>query len=502
MLERSLKYIGWIAVLAVALWLRIDDLDARPSHFDEATGAFILAERFEAAGYHFDPTHFHGPFLSLSSVPIAKLFAEDSWREFTITMLRTSPLLAGMLLVLTPLLWLRVIGPRAALAASALLASSPLLVYYNRMYIHESWVALFGMITAAAIFYFIKGPTRKRALLAGLGAGLMFATKGTVAISLLCWALAGLATWWIMRYGREENNPGNALTDYIRPALWFTLSLIITAAVFYGGGLIDAFKTYFVYETTSGHDKPFGYYLHMLIWPKQALGVWWTEGGVALLGLAAGLFALQRKRALPLVGFVTLSVLLHLLVYSLIHYKTPWLMSLPWALACLLAACIFLKDFRVKGSGRAIILYSCFGLCLFYQIHLSLQANGRLSNHADNPYAYVPTSKNISQLPTWLKELEGSLEDQSLEPIAVIGQSFWPLPWYLREFEQVGYWPLPPEGLNDLPVVIAMPEQTAACNEMLGNTHTQLPRTLRSNVAVSLYLKNDIWEAWTAPKVE
>lgn len=489
--------------MALALWLRIDDLEARPIHFDEATGANIFSKRLENTGYRFDPTHYHGPFLSLSTLPLAKIRSEDSWQELSLSMLRTSPVLAGLLLVLTPLLWLRKIGHPSSLAAAALLASSPLLVYYNRMYIHESWLALFGMLTAAAIFYLIERPTRNRALIAGCAAGLMFATKETVIISLASWSLAGGACWWLMNSGRQEAEPAPRFGAYIKPAIWFLLSMLFIGAIFYTegfrnpGGMVDAIRTYFVYETTPGHDKSFGYYFHMLIWPKHALGVWWTEVGIALLALLACIFTISKRRGATVLTFIALGGLTHLFLYSLINYKTPWLMSLPWALISLLAGCVFLTSGQESGMGKKLLLTIAFALCLLFQVEQSVQASGRLANHADNPYAYVPTSRNITQLPAWLKELEDFAEGQTLEPIAVVGGGYWPLPWYLRDFKEVGYWATPPEALASYSVVIAMPEKAGECNELLADTHTQLPRTLRSNVPITLYLKNEIWVAWT-----
>lgn len=505
MLQRTLIGIAWISAIALALWLRVDGLGERPIHFDEATGAHIFAERLENSDYRFDPTHYHGPFQSQITVPIAKAYGQDSWRELSLTMLRTGPVLAGMLLVLTPLLWLRTIGPRAAVGAAALLATSPLLVYYSRMYIHEIWLALFGMLTTAAIYCVIKSPSPKRAILAGLAAGLMFATKETVVISLFCWTLAGAACWFLLKSARAEEGAAPALNTYFIPAVWFILSMLLASAVFYTegfsrpGGMIDAFHTYFVYETTAGHDKSFGYYLQMLLLPKQALGIWWTEGGIAIFGVLACALAARKKHGTALVAFIALGTLLHILVYSCISYKTPWLMTLPWALACLLGACVLMKKTASRSAIKSAILYTCFGLCLVFQTYQSVKANGRLSNHASNPYTYVPTSKNITQLPAWLKELEVFVGESELRPIAVIGQGYWPLPWYLRDFGQVGYWPSPPEDLAKLSAIISMPEQTAACNELIADTHTALPRTLRSNVPVTLHLKNEIWNAWTSP---
>lgn len=493
---------AWLAVMALALWLRIDDLEARPIHADEATGAYILAQRMENSAYRFDPTHFHGPLLSLSSWPLAKIYGQHTWQELSLSMLRIGPVLAGLLLTLTPLLWLKRIGQGAALGASALLATSPLLVYYNRMYIHESWLVLFGMLTVSAVYELIRAPSRNRALLAGLAAGLMFATKETVAISLLAWCLAGGLCWLLLRTNRESPDPVPALRAYIKPALWFALALLATGTVFYTngfrqpGGIVDALRTYFVYETTPGHDKSPGYYLGLLVWPKQLLGMWWSEGGIALLGVLACLPAVWHKERRALITFLGMGVLLHFLIYSLIAYKTPWLMSLPWALACLLAGCAFIRNCSGGSQAKSLLLYAGFGLILCHQSYQSIQASGRLANHPANPYAYVPTSKNMGQLPEWLAQLE-AFQEADLGTIAVVGREYWPLPWYLRKFGPVGYWVETPEELSRFKLVFSMPADTAACRERLEETHTELPRSLRHNVPLTLFLDNETWKAWT-----
>lgn len=500
MLERFLFFAGWIAVMTVALWLRVNDLADRPIHFDEATGALIFAEYIESDNYQFDPTHFHGPLLSLSTTPLAKVFGQSNWQELSVTMLRTGPVIAGLFLVLTPLLWLRIIGPRSTLASAAILATSPLLVYYNRMYIHESWLALFGALTVAAIYFVVTGPTVLRSVFAGLAAGLMFATKATVAISLMSWTFAGAACWFVMTLRKDKNKQAPELKAYLLPAVCFIFSFLLTAAFFYGGGLIDAFRTYFVYETTDGHNKAFGYYFDTLISPKHKLGIWWSEGSILCLSILSCIFAASRKSsgASVAVCFLSVGAVVHVIIYSFISYKTPWLMMLPWSLLCLTAGCVFSYiSFKSNSPAKSVILYSAFALCLLFQGNQAIQASGRLSNHADNPYAYVPTSKNVTQLPAWLHQLDDFIGEDSLEPIAVIGQSYWPLPWYLRDFQSVGYWPNAPEDIANYNVIIAMPENTAACNHLLSETHISLPRTLRSNVPITLYLKNEIWSAWT-----
>ena len=133
--RRLLIYSAWFGIALLASALRLHDLSDRPIHADEATGARILANRLADKTYQFDPQHFHGPLLSLVAIPIAKARHESSWAELTPFTLRLGPVIAGCLLTLTPLLWVRRLGTAAALAAASLLATSPLLVYYNRIYI-------------------------------------------------------------------------------------------------------------------------------------------------------------------------------------------------------------------------------------------------------------------------------------------------------------------------------------------------------------------------------
>ena len=143
----------WIGVLAAGAALRFDELSSRPILFDEATGARIMARRMEASGaYRFDPTHFHGPLLSSLSIPINRLRGEATWRELTKGTLRLLPAVAGTLIVLVPLLWRRPWGDGPMLLAAAFLATSPLLVYYSRMFIHEILLVLFGLLALTALF--------------------------------------------------------------------------------------------------------------------------------------------------------------------------------------------------------------------------------------------------------------------------------------------------------------------------------------------------------------
>ena len=500
MSQRLLIIVTWIGIVILSLTLRLQNLEERPIHADEATGARILAGQLAGEDYQFDPQHFHGPLLSLSSQPIARSRSETSWSELSTTTLRLSTVIAGLLVVFTPLLWRRSIGSWGALAAAALLASSPLMVYYNRMYIHESLLTLFAMLACAAVLRLTEQPGKRIAIASGLCIGLMFATKETFAISILAWLPAvGLCYW--RQQANEARHLCPNLRIYLLPSVCLAITAAFTAAYFYSDGfrsmqgIIDAVRTYFVYETSAGHEKGMGYYLELLIWPKQQFGIWWTEALIALLAVIAVAFAVVKRVPNPAVLFLAVATVCHFIIYSCIGYKTPWLMMVPWAHACLLAGYVFSYFPNLKTRSRFLLtLLLLTGLA--YQTKQSIHASGRLASDSRNPYAYVPTSKNAAKVERWLHELRALPDAPTLTPIGVIGQEYWPLPWYLRTFETIGYWPTPIQDITDLPIIFAMPAQAQACDNLLGATHTKLPRGLRANVAVTLYLRNDIWQHW------
>lgn len=481
----------WIAVVFTGSFLRFDEISKRPFHADEATGARITAARMESGDYRFDPLHYHGPTLSRLTLSLCHLRGETRWQEMTKSTPRLLTASAGVLLLLVPLLWRRRFGDGPMLLAAAVLATSPLLVYYSRMFIHESLLVLFGMLAWVTL---TRAP---RWGIPGLLVGLMFATKESFAISMIAWAgaaaLVALETrkqltraWWI-----------SAWQEYRIPVATSLLSAALVSGYFYTDGFrqphgaIDAIRTFFVYETVAGHDKPFGYYFNLLALPGKSGGVWWCGTPVVALALLG--FAANLRR--PIVRFLAYSAAGHFVIYSLIAYKTPWLACLPWAHVCLLAgfAVAGFSTHRLWAKAALCLLISA---CLITQLSQSRHASGRLASDARNPFAYVPTRPEIETLAPWLAQLRHSAPGNSLESVAVIGTDYWPLPWYLRSFEKIGYWPQPPENIASLPLVFAMPETAEAVAKQLQQSHTPLPRGLRAEVPVILFVRNDIWNQW------
>ena len=503
----------WIALAALAAWLRFERLDDRPIHFDEATGARLLATRLEGEPLRFDPRHYHGPLQAQLASIVCRLRGENTWPELTKQSLRLLPAAAGVLLVLLPLLARRRWGDAVTLSAAAFLATSPLLVYYSRMFIHEMLLAAAG----AAFLLVVTG--KPKPILAGLLLGVMFAIKETVAISGLAWCAAACVLLCGRHAAADRALVLQSARAFLPRILLGALAGGILAALCYSDflrhpqGVLDAVKTYFVYETVTGHDKPALYYLRLLGWPFKDGGVWWFGTPVFALAtwaLAAtflpGPGGAEHRRT---IRFLAAAFAGHLVIYSAFSYKTPWLACLPWAHACLLAGFGFRQlllaglSLRLPALAKpALQASACLLLaaCLASQWRQTRHATGRYASDIRNPFAYVPTSRNAEALAPWLETLARETPQIPLQPIAVIGTNLWPLPWILRPWPQTGYWQGIPENLDQMPLVFAAAENAEAVLPLLESTHHMLPRTLRAGVPVYLFLRLDLWNAWISPE--
>ena len=162
-------------------------------------------------------------------------------------------------------------------------------------------------------------------------------------------------------------------------------------------------------------------------------------------------------------------------------------MVVPWAHVCLLAACL-------PVLVRRAWIWGWTGISLLIGMQQTLQLLGR--GHTVNPYRYVATSRDIPVLADWLQRLRTPTGGLA-EPLAVVGAAYWPLPWYLREVSAVGYFASLPEDPDLFPVLLVMAEQADIAATTLSDSHTGVPRSLRENTPLMVYVRNDVWSHWS-----
>ena len=163
---------AYLLLLVAAAALRFWDLGSRAQPHDESLHAVYSYYLYAGRGYVHDPL-MHGPFQFHAIALMFKLFGDS---EFTA---RVPAAVVGTLIVLTPLLFRKWLGSKGTVLAALFLALSPSLLYYSRFAREDIHIALWTVLTFAAVWrYRDDGRTRwclNGQAFKGLAAGLTLA---------------------------------------------------------------------------------------------------------------------------------------------------------------------------------------------------------------------------------------------------------------------------------------------------------------------------------------
>lgn len=505
-----------LALAGAALLLRLPRLDQRPMHSDEAVHAVKFADLWQTGAYRYDPHEFHGPSLYYFTLPSAWLSPARTFAQTTEFTYRIVPVLFGVGLIL--LLWpLRAgLGTPATIAAAALTAVSPAMVYYSRYYIHETPFVFF---TLAAIVCGWRWTQTRRLLwmlACGAAVGLIHATKETSAIVFLC-ALAALpitALWtrFALRLPR---------TPHPSPKTWHlalgALAAAVVSIAFFSSfftnwqGPLDSILTYMPWGNRAGesfHNHPWYWYLSILTFSRQTAGPVWSEAlilALAAIGTAAALAGKAPNHASrPLLVFLAFFTAFMAEIYSLIPYKTPWCMLGFLHGLILLAgvgtATLFHLLRRLRPTVSLAATFLCAALLILGTVHLARQAQSaslRFAADPRNPYAYAQPVPDVLNLARRAQDLAAASPQGHNMVIKVISADryYWPLPWYLRDFPRVGYYESIPPSIN-APLVLVMPELQATLAPRLADEYRLEYFGLRPQVAVMTAIRHDLWDAF------
>ncbi len=444
-MKTTLSLVAAAAVLASACFLRTWRLDAAPFHADEAVQAVIFQDLLEHGKYRYDPRHYHGPLPHWVNAAWMKPAGLRTLADLQEWHFRLLPAAAGLGLVFAVMAALWKISRPAALTAGMFAATSPVLVFFSRFGLHESLFALMGFLASMAAFLLLRHPSLARGVLLGALTALAAACKETWVFLIPAWGLAALAS--------GVAHP-IAMKKLVVPSLAAAGVFFVSLVLLFGGpaGFADFWRSYWVYETQAGHHKAFWYYFSVLV-PK---GTWWCGEPwiwLALFALAipavapsknpdAGTSAPQLPlRTIPKpLRFLAITGLMVLLILSFIPYKTPWLLMLPLAL-CLPAAGFAAARTAVCGKW-GVLVFVLFAAAISWQAQCAWSVSQKRHWDARIPLVYSPSSHDMPRFRAYLQKAAAG------KSIAVIGSGYWPLPWYLRGFPNVGYFAEPPAGFD------------------------------------------------------
>jgi uncharacterized protein (TIGR03663 family) len=391
-----------------------------------------------------------------------------------------------------------------------LLALSPAMVFYSRMYIQESLFACFTLTFVAAVGRVATGGGLPWSALAGVAAGLAVATKETSVIVLPAALVASAISWWSLGSAR----PRNPLSDERgrRAALVTIGAAAAVAALFYSSflavplGVLEPFRgagTYFDRAIDpETHSHPWHYYLGLLAYSSSG-GLKWSEGLVLALAIVAVATAWRRpdpsrSHRTFWARYVTVNVIVTTAIFSAIRYKTPWNL-LPFYVGVIVLAGIGFSTL-VRITASRVLRGALTAVLVIGSGHLGWQAwRGSVTYAADprNPYVYAQTVPDAVRMATRIRDLAALHPDGERMQVSVIASPHeqWPLPWYLRSMPHVGYWPAPGDSVAlQAPVVVAGMEHTSALDAPLGDRYVSEFYGVRPEVLLALYIDRGLWE--------
>lgn len=455
-------------ILLLALALRLHELDARVMHGDEANQAVKTGELLETGTYRFDPLDHHGPTLYYLTLPVAWVRGERTLAELTEVTVRLVPVLAGVLAVALAAVLAAPWGRTAATGAALLLAVAPASVYFSRYYIQETLLAAFTLAAfVCARTWWQKGGATW-AIATGLCVGLMQATKASAPLFLIAGGIAAL----VVGLHRTPRPAGPRHKG--RDVALALLSAAGIAALFYSSffthpaGLRDAVMTYWPAGDRvtfgGGHEKPWDYFLRLFL-PQTIGGYVWNQLLFLLLaafGALTGLWAPVELRAS--LRFWAIYTTLLAIAFSAIPYKTPWLVLHVVSGMALLGAGLAagLTTRGRRGKVVAVVLLLLTAGAQLRQTDLAVYLR---PGDARNPLAYVHPSPDVRKLRPLAEAVRAQ---QGSGPIKVISEEIWPLPWYLRGLDNVGYWPAPPDDCDGALVVASASQAEAVRSRLKG----------------------------------
>lgn len=511
-MTRTLTLVLLLAAGA-ALVLRWPGLNQRPMHNDEAVNAVKFGGLWEHHGYKYDPNEHHGPALFYATLLIERLTGAPDLDHFTDARLRFVPVVFGLALVPLLLLLVDGLGPAGVGWAALFTATSPALVFYSSYFIHEMLLICFTLLALGGAWRYWRNRKIGWIVLAGAGLGLMVATKETFVLTLGAAAIAVLIN---QAWNRQLDASGPPLKapplKLSHLATGFAVCcgvalLLFTSMLTNAAGPVDAFRTYlpWVHRAAgeSPHVHPWYFYFERLLVFHRQNGPIWTEALIWLLAIVGAIAGFRRRELAganaSLLRFLTLYTFLLTAFYSLLAYKTPWCLLNFLLGAVLLAgagAAVLLREISYRATRLAIA-----GLLLVGTAHLgweSWRAQTRYAADPRNPYVYAQTSPDLLNLVNQIEVFAqvDPAAHQLLVKVVAPESDYWPLPWYLRRFEQVGWWDHLPED-PFAPIMVISAQLHAGLDEKKTHLMVRIFQ-LRPQVFFELYVRADLWKEWLA----
>ncbi len=513
-MSRKILFVAALLVLwAAALLFRVVSINNRPVHADESVHALKFSQLWLKGVYKYDPNQFHGPTIYYAALPIVWAEGRINFADTHISDFRLSIALFGAGMILLLFFLSDALGKPATLLTGLLLAISPAFVFYSRYYIQEIVLVFFTLALLACIWRFVASRKPVWFLWGGFCVGMMAATKETVVINLFALAVAICTLYLHSRYVEKKPidwRSGIKLSYLIGAVIiaFFVMAFFITGNFRNPVGFWDYFLAYIPWvhraHASALHLHPWGYYLHILVWWHNGKGPVWTELLTIILSLIGLIIAFipQWSDRLDIhprfIRFVGLYTVILTLVYSTIPYKTPWCL-LNFLLGMIIMAGYggvamvrLLPGAPLKVIATLLIFGGSLQLAMqSYATSFKYEADTR------NPYVYAQTDPDFLRFVKRFRAITAAYPygNQTLVKVIWKDNYYWPIPWYLRAYKNVGYWGgvIPPDP--SAPIVISSYDLDDVMTAKISNTHLMTGLyAIRPGVYLELWVRMDVWK--------
>ncbi len=317
-------------------------------------------------------------------------------------------------------------------------------------------------------------------ILAAASAALMFATKETAFITLGTMSIAVGCIWiWRRIYPKVAGRPAAEDERGDKALTWANFQeavgtgidrvLLLLAGVFtflylnvlffssyftYGDGMSKAIEAYSFWTKTGSSDHtqngPWAY----LKWGMELEAPIFLLAGVGVV-IA---FALGRHRLAMFAGLWAVGLLM---AYSIIPYKTPWLM-LSFLLPMCIAAGYAINELATMkqqaAKGVAVVLAAGASIVLAYQTY---DLNFVRYDDNDAAYIYAHTKREFHDLMDEIERFSDFSGKGKAAAVDVISPDYWPMVWYTRDRPNVIFQARPVEPRGSEMIVAKKGQQDA-----------------------------------------
>jgi hypothetical protein len=225
---------------------------------------------------------------------------------------------------------------------------------------------------------------------------------------------------------------------------------------------------------------------------------------LTLIGCVAAF--IKRERSGLFLAFWTMGIVG---AYSIIPYKTIWCvvnLLLPMALLSGYGVQTIFEKIAEHQRMRSerVLVWIALVVIAFATLQFPLAWNVTYRDYDKEFYEapYVHTSRDIYRLVNRIRDLSKEAHlDQDVR-VSVFASLYWPIPYYLRHYTNVGFWgKLHDSGSLDDTLIIADRDQLEKLNHGVKDSYRVEEYTLRPDFPLYLYINKKYFGDDSSPRL-